>query len=142
MALRFAGLGSVVERSATKAAIAQASLSAARRDARSDVAHIAPEVAAAYTLRMTRTTRVVFRCDQNIMRARAPALPRGAVRGCSYRGGSDFRHRRQILGQDTYLMGDCERSERLEPAAGGNFLRMMFSKRKFTRENEIPCEYR
>ena len=30
MALRFAGLGSVVERSATKAAIAQASLSAAR----------------------------------------------------------------------------------------------------------------
>ena len=66
--LRFAGLGSVVERSATKAAIAQASLSAARRGARSDVAHIAPEVAAAYTLRMTRT-RVVFRCDQNIMRA-------------------------------------------------------------------------
>ena len=68
MALRFAGLGSVVERSATKAAIAQASLSAARRGARSNVAHIAPEVAAAYTLRMTRT-RVVFRCDQNIMRA-------------------------------------------------------------------------
>ena len=67
--LRFAGLGSVVERSATKAAIAQASLSAARRDARYDVAHIAPEVGAAYTLRMTRTTRVVFRCDQNIMRA-------------------------------------------------------------------------
>ena len=66
--LRFAGLGSVVERSATKAAIAQASLSAARRDARYDVAHIAPEVGAAYTLRMTRT-RVVFRCDQNIMRA-------------------------------------------------------------------------
>jgi len=65
MALRFAGLGSVVERSATKAAIAQASLSAARRGARSNVAHIAPEVAAAYTLRMTRT-RVVFRCDQNI----------------------------------------------------------------------------
>ena len=62
MALRFAGLGSVVERSATKAAIAQASLSAARRGARSNVAHIAPEVAAAYTLRMTRT-RVVFRCD-------------------------------------------------------------------------------
>ena len=61
MALRFAGLGSVVERSATKAAIAQASLSAARRGARSNVAHIAPEVAAAYTLRMTRT-RVVFRC--------------------------------------------------------------------------------
>ena len=60
MALRFAGLGSVVERSATKAAIAQASLSAARRGARSNVAHIAPEVAAAYTLRMTRT-RVVFR---------------------------------------------------------------------------------
>ena len=58
MALRFAGLGSVVERSATKAAIAQASLSAARRDARYDVAHIAPEVGAAYTLRMTRTTRV------------------------------------------------------------------------------------
>ena len=68
MALRFAGLGSVVERPATKAATAQDSLSAARRDARSDVAHIAPEVAAAYTLRMTRT-RVVFRCDQNIMRA-------------------------------------------------------------------------
>ena len=72
MALRFAGLGSVVERPATnnttKAATAQASLSAARRGARSDVAHIAPEVAAAYTLRMTRT-RVVFRCDQNIMRA-------------------------------------------------------------------------
>ena len=71
MALRFAGLGSVVERPATnnttKAATAQASLSAARRGARSDVAHIAPEVAAAYTLRMTRTTRVVFRCDQNIM---------------------------------------------------------------------------
>ena len=66
MALRFVGLGSVVERSATKAAIAQASLSAARRGARSNVAHIAPEVAAAYTLRMTRT-RVVFRCDQNIM---------------------------------------------------------------------------
>ena len=64
MALRFAGLGSVVERSATKAAIAQASLSAARRGARSNVAHIAPEVAAASTLRMTRT-RVVFRCDQN-----------------------------------------------------------------------------
>jgi hypothetical protein len=62
MALRFAGLGSVVERSATKAAIAQASLSAARHGARSNVAHIAPEVAAAYTLRMTRT-RVVFRCD-------------------------------------------------------------------------------
>ena len=61
MALRFAGLGSVVERPATKAATAQASLSAARRGARSDVAHIAPEVAAAYTLRMTRT-RVVFRC--------------------------------------------------------------------------------
>ena len=39
MALRFAGLGSVVERSATKAAIAQASLSAARRGARSNVAH-------------------------------------------------------------------------------------------------------
>ena len=39
---RFAGLGSVVERSATKAAIAQASLSAARRGARSNVAHIAP----------------------------------------------------------------------------------------------------
>ena len=53
--------------------------------------------------------------------SRAPALPRGAVRGCSYRGGSDFRHRRQILGQDTCLMGDCERSERLEPAAGGKF---------------------
>ena len=52
---------------------------------------------------------------------KAPALPRGAVRGCSVRGGSDFSHRRQILGQDTYLMGDCERSERLEPAAGGNF---------------------
>ena len=72
MALRFAGLGSVVERSATKvhpkAAIAQASLSAARRGARSYVDHIAPEVAAADTLRMTRT-RVVFRCDQNIMRA-------------------------------------------------------------------------
>ena len=51
MALRFAGLGSFVERSATRAAIEQASLSAARRDARSDVAHIAPEVAAAYTLR-------------------------------------------------------------------------------------------
>ena len=68
MALRFAGLGSVVERSATKAEIAQASLSAARRGARSNVDHIAPEVAAAYTLRMTRT-RVVFRCDQNIMRA-------------------------------------------------------------------------
>ena len=50
---------------------------------------------------------------------RAPALPRGAVRGCSYRGGSDFSRRRQILGQDTYLMGDCERSERPEPAAGG-----------------------
>ena len=47
MALRFAGLGSFVERSATKAAIAQASLSAARRDARSDVAEIAPGVAAA-----------------------------------------------------------------------------------------------
>ena len=62
MALRFAGLGSFVERSATKAAIAQASLSAARRrDARSDVAHIAPEVAAAYTVRMTRTRIVVFR---------------------------------------------------------------------------------
>ena len=73
MALRFAGLGSVVERSATKAAIAQASLSAARRGARSNVAHIAPEVAAAYTLRMTRT-RVVFRCDQNIMRAMRRAL--------------------------------------------------------------------
>ena len=67
--LRFAGLGSVVERSATKAEIAQASLSAARRGARSDVAHIAPEVAAAYTVRMTRT-RVVFRCDQDIMRAK------------------------------------------------------------------------
>ncbi len=66
MALRFAGLGSVVERLATKGAIAQASLSAARRGARSDVVHIAPEVAAAYTLRMTRTW-VVFRCDQNIM---------------------------------------------------------------------------
>ena len=66
--LRFAGLGSVVERSATKAAIAQASLSAARRGARSNVDHIAPEIAAAYTLGMTRT-RVVFRCDQNIMRA-------------------------------------------------------------------------
>ena len=62
MALRFVGLGSFVERSATKAAIAQASLSAARRGARSDVAHIAPEVAAAYTLRMTRTRVVVFRC--------------------------------------------------------------------------------
>ena len=48
--LRFAGLGSVVERSATKAAIAQASLSAARRGARSNVDHIAPEIAAAYTL--------------------------------------------------------------------------------------------
>ena len=68
MALRFAGLGSFVERSATKAAIAQASLSAARRGARSNVDHIAPEIAAAYTLGMTRT-RVVFRCDQNIMRA-------------------------------------------------------------------------
>ena len=34
MALRFVGLGSVVERSATKAAITQASLSAARRGAR------------------------------------------------------------------------------------------------------------
>ena len=55
MALRFAGLGSVVERLATKGAIAQASLSAARRGARSDVVHIAPEVAAAYTVRMTRT---------------------------------------------------------------------------------------
>ena len=81
MALRFAGLGSVVERSATKAAIAQASLSAARRGARSNVAHIAPEVAAAYTLRMTRT-RVVFRCDQNIMRAmrRGRAGARGGGR--------------------------------------------------------------
>ena len=47
------------------------------------------------------------------------------------RGGSDFRHRRQILGQDTYLMGDCERSERLEPAAGGKF----FWKWCFQREN-------
>ena len=55
------------------------------------------------------------------LRCKAPALPRGAVRGCSYRGGSDFRHRRQILGEDAYLMGDCERSERLEPAAGGKF---------------------
>ena len=45
MALRFAGLGSFVERPATKAATAQAFLSAARRDARSDVAHIALEVA-------------------------------------------------------------------------------------------------
>ena len=45
--LRFAGLGSVVERPATKAATAQAFLSAARRDARSDVAEIAPGVAAA-----------------------------------------------------------------------------------------------
>ena len=82
MALRFAGLGSVVERSATKAAIAQASLSAARRGARSNVAHIAPEVAAAYTLRMTRT-RVVFRCDQNIMRAmrRGRAGARGGGSG-------------------------------------------------------------
>ena len=80
MALRFAGLGSVVERSATKAAIAQASLSAARRGARSNVDHIAPEVAAAYTLRMTRT-RVVFRCDQNIMRAmrRGRAGARGGL---------------------------------------------------------------
>ena len=78
--LRFAGLGSVVERSATKAAIAQASLSAARRGARSNVDHIAPEVAAAYTLRMTRT-RVVFRCDQNIMRAmrRGRAGARGGL---------------------------------------------------------------
>ena len=65
---------------ATKAAIAQASLSAARRGARSNVAHIAPEVAAAYTLRMTRT-RVVFRCDQNIMRAmrRGRAGARGGL---------------------------------------------------------------
>ena len=84
MALRFAGLGSVVERPATnnttKAATAQASLSAARRGARSDVVHIAPEVAAAYTLRMTRT-RVVFRCDQNIMRAmrRGRAGARGGL---------------------------------------------------------------
>ena len=52
--LRFAGLGSVVERSATKAEIAQASLSAARRGARSDVAHVAPGVAAACTVRMGR----------------------------------------------------------------------------------------
>jgi len=81
MALRFAGLGSFVERSATKAAIAQTSLSAARRDARSDVAHIAPEVAAAYTLRMTRTRVGVFRCDQNIMRAmrRGRAGARGGL---------------------------------------------------------------
>ena len=52
---------------------------------------------------------------------RAPALPRflyGGARIGIPRGGSDFRHRRQILGQDTYLMGDCERSERLELAAG------------------------
>ena len=84
MALRFAGLGSVVERSATKAAIAQASLSAARRGARSNVAHIAPEVAAAYTLRMTRT-RVVFRCDQNIMRAMR--------RGRAGAGGGLWRHK-------------------------------------------------
>ena len=42
--------------------------------------------------------------QQGTVAAKAPALPRGAVRGCSYRGGSDFRHRRQILGQDTYLM--------------------------------------
>ena len=82
MALRFAGLGSAVERPATKTATAQASLSAARRGARSDVAHIAPEVAAAYTLRMTRT-RVVFRCDQNIMRAmrRGRAGARGGASG-------------------------------------------------------------
>ena len=33
----------------------------------------------------------------------------------SRRGWSDFSRRRQILGQDTYLTGDCERSERLEP---------------------------
>ena len=44
MALRFAGLGSVVERSTTKAVTSQASLSAARRGDRSDVAEIAPEV--------------------------------------------------------------------------------------------------
>ena len=50
-----------VKRSATKAAIAQAFLSAARRDARSDVAHIAPEVAAAYTLR----SKLIVRREQN-----------------------------------------------------------------------------
>jgi hypothetical protein len=44
MTLRFAGLGSFVERPATKAAIAQASLSAARRDARSDVARHLPTI--------------------------------------------------------------------------------------------------
>ena len=43
-----------------------------------------------------------------------PSTPQVSVRGCSYRGGSDFSHRRQILGQDMYLMGDCERSERLQ----------------------------
>ena len=42
--LRFAGLGSVVERSTTKAVTSQTSLSAARRGDRSDVAEIAPEV--------------------------------------------------------------------------------------------------
>ena len=82
MALRFAGLGSVVERSATKAAIAQASLSAARRGARSNVAHIAPEVAAAYTLRMTRT-RVVFRCDQNTIPCRAIKINFSAVKAAT-----------------------------------------------------------
>ena len=42
-------------------------------------------------------------------------------RGEGTRWGSDFSRRRQILGQDTYLREDCERSERLQSAAGGKF---------------------
>ena len=40
-----------------------------------------------------------------------------------------------------YLMGDCERAA-FARRRRKFFLRMMLSKRKFTRENEIPCEYR
>ena len=48
----------------------------------------------------------------------SPPLPDGGARS---EGGSDSSRRRQILGQDTYLREDCERSERLQPAAGGKF---------------------
>ena len=59
--------------------------------------------------------RVVARV---VGRTRAGPRHSPGLYGVLVRGGSDFRHRRQILGQDTYLTGDCERSERLELAAG------------------------
>ena len=62
MALRFAGLGSVVERSTTKAATSQASLSAARRGDRSDVVSLRSPLRSDERLLLLLPLLILIRC--------------------------------------------------------------------------------